>query len=96
MDLLCGEPSLGDLDGAEIQRCCLCVGASAKHNKTLWGMKQTQSDRDTKAHMLIHSVNFTLPLPHFELFYLSLLLLSKTDLYITGHSVRPIITCSST
>ncbi len=53
----------GEAGWAEIQRRCLCVGASAKHNKTLWGMNQTQSDRDTKAHMLIHSVNFTISLP---------------------------------
>lgn len=53
----------GGAGWAEIQRRCLCVGASAKHNKTLWGMNQTQSDRDTKAHMLIHSVNFTIFLP---------------------------------
>lgn len=53
----------GGAGWAEIQRRCLCVGASAKHNKTLWGMNQTQSDRDTKAHMLIHSVNFTISLP---------------------------------
>lgn len=64
---------------AEIQRRCLCAGASAEHNKTLWGMNQTQSDRDTKAHMLIHSVNFTIsqppPLPlFFQPTYLSLLL----------------------
>lgn len=50
----------GGAGWAEIQRCCLCVGASAKHNKTLWGMNQTQSDRNTKAHMLVHSVNFTI------------------------------------
>lgn len=56
----------GGAGWAEIQRSCLCVGASAKHNKTLWGMNQTQSDRNTKAHMLIHSVNFTISvlLPH--------------------------------
>lgn len=53
----------GGAGWAEIQRRCLCVGASVKHNKTLWGMNQTQSDRDTKAHMLIHSVNFTMSLP---------------------------------
>lgn len=53
----------GGTGWAEIRRRCLCVGASAKHNKTLWGMNQTQSDRDTKAHMLIHSVNFTISLP---------------------------------
>ncbi len=53
----------GGAGWAEIQRRCFCVGASAKHNKTLWGMNQTQSDRDTKAHMLIHSVNFTMSLP---------------------------------
>lgn len=52
----------GGAGWAEIQRRCLCAGASAKHNKTLWGMNQTQSDRDTKAHMLIHSVNFTISL----------------------------------
>lgn len=48
----------GGAGWAEIQRCCLWVAASAKHNKTLWGMNQTQSDRNTKAHMLTHSVNF--------------------------------------
>lgn len=48
---------------AEIQRHCFCDGASARHNKTLWGMNQTQSERDTKAHMLVHSVNFTMTLP---------------------------------
>lgn len=41
-------------------------------------MNQIQSDRDTKAHMLIHSVNFTISLPLFpSVFfsaYLSLLL----------------------
>lgn len=26
-------------------------------------MNQTQSERDTKAHMLVHSVNFTMTLP---------------------------------
>lgn len=53
----------GGAGWAEIQRRCLCVGASVKHNKTLWGMNQTQTDRDTKAHMLIHSVNFTISPP---------------------------------
>lgn len=53
----------GGAGWAEIQRRCLCVAASAKHNKTLWGMNQTQTDRDSKAHMLIHSVNFTITLP---------------------------------
>jgi len=53
----------GGAGWTEIQRRCLCVRASVKHNKTLWGMNQTQTDRDTKAHMLIHSVNFTISLP---------------------------------
>lgn len=55
----------GGAGWAEIQRCCLCVWASMKNNKTLWGMNQIQSDRDTKAHMLIHSVNFMISLPLF-------------------------------
>lgn len=57
----------GEAGWAEIQRCCLWVRANAKYNKTLWGRNQTQSDRNTKAHMLIHSVDsvasfFTLPI----------------------------------
>lgn len=40
--------SLGRAGWAEIQRCCLCVTASMKNNKTLWGMDQIRSDRDTK------------------------------------------------
>ena len=69
----------GGAGWAEIQRRSLCVGASARHNKTLWGMNQTQSDRDTKAHMLIHSVNFTISLPRspFSLFQPTYLCLYK-------------------
>lgn len=52
----------GGTGWAEIQRC-LCVVASAEHNKTLWGMNQTQSYRDTKVHMLIRSVNFPISPP---------------------------------
>lgn len=62
----------GGAGWAEIQRCCLCVWASMKNNKTLWGMNQIQSDRDTKAHMLIHSVNFTISLPLFPSFFSNL------------------------
>lgn len=59
MDLLCLECSLGELDGLRYRDAAFCVWASVKNNKTLWGMNQIVTDRDTKAHMLIHSVNFT-------------------------------------
>lgn len=57
MDLLCLECSPGELDGPRYRDAALCVCASMKNNKTLWGMNQIQSDRDTKAHMLIHSIS---------------------------------------
>lgn len=53
IDLLRLERSLGEAGWAEIQCCCLCVRASTKNNKTLWGMNQIRSDRDTKTHMLV-------------------------------------------
>lgn len=79
----------GGAGWAEIQRRCLCVSASAKHNKTLWGMNQTQSDRDTKAHMLIHSVNFTISLPLSpSLFYTLPISLSDFLINWPSHSCR--------
>lgn len=87
----------GGAGWAEIQRRCLCVGASVKHNKTLWGMNQTQTDRDTKAHMLIHSVNFTISLPLspslFHLSYLLPFLPCKLTFTLLPTAAWPIIMC---
>lgn len=70
MDLLRLERSLGEAGWAEIQWCCLCVRASTKNNKTLWGMNQIRSDRDTKTHMLGQRVRSIISLPLFCSFFL--------------------------
>lgn len=65
------ERSPGRAGWAEIRRCWLCVPADTKNNKTLWGMNQIRSDRDTKTHALIQPVHFIISLLLFcSLFFL--------------------------